>query len=98
MKTKLNLKKEVVISLSALNQTRAGQIGTSILDKNETFLSDCRPTANSFYSDCACDSLYNCDPFSMECPVKPMSEECGGVTHDCSYACTTVLYSNCNNC
>lgn len=96
MKTKLNLKKEVIISLSNLYRTRGGN--TSILDMNETFLSDCRPTADTFYSNCACDSLYNCDPFSLECPVKPMSEECGGVTHDCTYACATVLFTNCTDC
>ena len=94
MKTKLKLKKDVILSLSNIQKTRGG--GT-ILDKDETWKPDCPGTVSTFFSNCNCATVANCETQMGPCPSNPATGDCVETDH-CSYPCATEGYTNCDQC
>lgn len=99
MKPKLKLKKEVIMSLNAMQRNRGGITVTCIYGDDDTIKTKCDPTSLTFQTNCVCYTLAGCEPvYTNQCTtVEPATGNCGATDH-CSYACATEGYTNCDQC
>lgn len=90
MKSKLRLKKEVITRLSAQNEIKGGTFADTNVECAETPYYTRNPNCKAtFFSQCTCVSMENCDPISLECPSEPVSNGCGDASNHCTYTCQT---------